>query len=266
MDGPMDGPMELDDIEDTIDLTGNTATIEASVVGGRTRQGYMGNLILFMLYLFDHSPDRLKEELVPKLVEAHAKDAVLPPKKAKLRVNLRAVAKESLSSMQRTTDGNTSPIILTGDNALTYKDIADFMNTKKRKVKVSKELIRERQRQRQDATANETTVAEGTVNQRTEVDVLVRCSDSTYEAIKSSISFLYTESNNKVPENIKAGLARYGKGGKRYGRQLKQDLGLKLTEGKHPICKKIYKKIAEFLFKSANPEYVFAHMFLILDW
>ena len=55
-------------------------------------------------------------------------------------------------------------------------------------------------------------------------------------------------------------------GMKRITQSAKQHLGLKLTEGKLPMPLKVYNNIAKKLFFSGEKEYVFCHLFFVLDW
>jgi len=230
-----------------VDLSGDTTTIENAHIVQSTRDGYVHSLAHFLVYLFDHSHARIKTDALERLGLEDAKDKKLPTEKQRnARKNLINGAKEELRKMKRTADGATCPVML---QSLQYEDIVGFMNTKKKKVTVAYELA--------NVTGSEASRS---------VDALVRCSDSTYSGITSAIAFLYAESNNTMPVALKANISRYVKGSKRHGRRLKQDLGLKLTEGKSPISKRVYEKTAEYLFKSEKKEHIFAHMFLILDW
>jgi len=98
------------------------------------------------------------------------------------------------------------------------------------------------------------------------VDALVRMSESTYSGIQSAITFLYREAGVKVPEEVSTNLSVYMKGSKRLGKGAKQALGLSLAEGKKPMTLQLYRKICEWLFTSPDPEHLFAHLFLVLDW
>ena len=64
---------------------------------------------------------------------------------------------------------------------------------------------------------------------------------------------------------MKAGISLYCKGSKRKGRQLKQDLGLEISEGKKPMSQEVFSSSAKKLFTSKKKEHIFAHLFLILD-
>ena len=58
----------------------------------------------------------------------------------------------------------------------------------------------------------------------------------------------------------------YIAGLQRTGIEEKQNLGLKLTEGKRPITMAAYEFLAKNIFYSDKKEDVFSHLFLVLDW
>lgn len=118
----------------------------------------------------------------------------------------------------------TIPIILVGENQLTYKIITDFMSTKKKQVKVNKHLAEAFQK---DILGGESIlVTEGAADD--DIEVLVRMSESTYIKIQSSISFLYRESGCKQPQDFSVQMSNYMKGSKRVGKNAKQSLALSL--------------------------------------
>ena len=98
------------------------------------------------------------------------------------------------------------------------------------------------------------------------IRVAVRLSDSSYSAVQSAISFLYHQCELERPTEIKYGLALFYKGSKRKGRQLKQSLGLEISEGKKAMSKEVYSFLAKKMFISKWKEDIFAHLFLLLDW
>jgi len=253
-----------------LDLSGDVEDVEKSCIVSSTRAGYLLTLCAFMGFLLDTAPVRLKDDVRQALETADAKDkALVNPRTKARRPNLYAAAKLELNKMTRTDDGSTSPIILKGTQQLTYADIASFMGTKKKKVTVSSALAQRSRQGSAPAVAPAATVPAAVAVPAAEsstTSAFVRCSDSTYNAIRNAVTFLYTESNNIVPSDMKTSLSRYAKGSKRLSRKLKQNLGLKLTEGKAAMSKKVYTFLAQYLFKSRKQEHIFAHMFLILDW
>ena len=65
-----------------------------------------------------------------------------------------------------------------------------------------------------------------------DVQVAVRCSNSVYTGIGSAIAFLYRKCGIKRPEKLKDSISLYCKGSKRRRTTLKQQLALKINEGK----------------------------------
>ena len=61
-------------------------------------------------------------------------------------------------------------------------------------------------------------------------------------------------------------LSQYQKGSRRLGAKEKQQLGLKLTEGKKVLSFRGYRRLAMKLFESGRKEHISAHLFLVLDW
>ena len=61
-------------------------------------------------------------------------------------------------------------------------------------------------------------------------------------------------------------LSLCNKGSKRRGKKLKQNLGLKIEEGKKPMSFQVYSFLCKKMFESDKREHVFAHLFLVLDW
>ena len=46
----------------------------------------------------------------------------------------------------------------------------------------------------------------------------------------------------------------------------KKQTGQKLTEGKRPMSREVYKKMCELMIGGDSDEYIFAHCFLTLEW
>ena len=161
------------------------------------------------------------------------------------------------------------------------------MNTKKKVVSVDKSLAdqfvgsesglaRSSNAQTQESTGGadedgnvqvaQTQKSSGVADEDGNVQVAVRLSDSIYTGIQSAIAYLYRQSGIERPQAIKDCLSLYCKGSKRRGKKLKQNLGLKIEEGKKGMKRQVYSKIAKLLFQSEKKEHIFAHVFLILDW
>ena len=242
--------------EDVHDFTGTTQSVEDSHIVTNTRNTYNRSLTDFMIYLFSNSVHKLVD--TAPLIEGKAiDDARRTAKQREARRAFRAACTMQLKRMNRVEQN--PPIFLSGPNAITYDDIAKYMGTKRRIVSVDPDL------------ANRLAAEEGAsvVNRaggRGKVKVAVRLSDSSYSAVQSAISFLYRQCGLERPIEIKDGLALYCKGSKRKGRQLKQSLGLVISEGKKPMSKEVYSFLAKKMFISKKKEHIFSHLFLLLDW
>ena len=94
----------------------------------------------------------------------------------------------------------------------------------------------------------------------------MRCSNSVYTGIGSAIAFLYRQCGIERPAKLKDSISLYCKGLKRRRATLKQQLALKIIEGKLPMLFEVYKFIAKGIFESSKKEHVFVHLFLILNW
>ena len=249
-----------------LDLTGSTRDIEDSHIGTSTRKNYIRTCIDFMLYLFDsHSIllvdlEALREANVNDLnapLPRRRNNAQPPENLQRPRKQLKLLCRNLLEQTNR--KDHNSPVRLTGDNSLKYDHIAGFMNTKRRVVAVNADVAAR-------LAAEEGNTLEGDVDERNQVKVAVRLGDSSYSAVQSAVSFLYRQSGVDRSEEIKGGVSLYCKGSKRKGRKLKQDLGLEITEGKKAMSKGVYGFLAKTLFFSGDPEHIFAHLFLVLDW
>ena len=237
------------------DFTGTTESIENSHIVNTTRNTYNRSLTDFMLYLYVNLVHKLVS--IEELDLAAAQDALRrTPKQRAAKKFIRNECLRQLVLMNRTE--KNSPIHLSGPSAIVYEDIANYMGTKRKVVKVDPDL------------ANRLAAEEGAevINNigGGKIKVCVRLSDSSYSAIQSGISILYPQSGMERTVEIKDGMSLYCKGSKRKGRQLKQSLGLAITEGKKPMSREVYSFIAKKMFESGKREHIFSHLFLLLDW
>ena len=237
------------------DFTGTTESIENSHIVNTTRNTYNRSLTDFMLYLYVNLEHKLVSS--EELDLAAAQDALRgTPKQRAAKKFIRNECLRQLLLMNRTE--NNSPIHLSGPSQIVYEDITNYMGTKRKVVEVDPDL------------ANRLAAEEGAevINNigGGKIKVCVRLSDSSYSAIQSGISYLYRQSGVERTTEIKEGMSLYCKGSKRKGRQLKQSLGLAITEGKKPMSREVYSFIAKKMFQSEKREHIFSHLFLLLDW
>ena len=173
------------------------------------------------------------------------------------------------------TEKNCPVVVVTGEKCLDYSVISNYMNTKSKVVKVDKKLaeqatgVRYKRRQDRDEGAvigeeeGGANNGEGAVMGREnvqeqedgngdaaegDVEVAVRFSNYVYTGIGSAIAFLYRQCGVEIPEKLKDSISLYYKGSKRRGETLKQQIALKITEGKRPMSFEVYKFVAKGLF------------------
>ena len=238
------------------DFTGTTQSVEDSHIVTNTRNTYNRTLTDFMIYLFTNSNSKLVN-IAPLTAAKMVDDARATRKQREAKRAFRKECGQQLRRMNRV-EGNP-PIHLAGPNAINYNDIAKYMGTKRRIVDVDPDLANR-------LAATEGAAVLNSAGGRGKVKVAVRLSDSSYSAVQSGISFLYRQCGLERTTEIKEGLALYCKGSKRKGRQLKQDLGLAISEGKKPMSREVYSFLAKKMFASKKKEHIFSHLFLLLDW
>ena len=240
-----------------LDLTGTTQTVEDSHIGASTRKNYIRTLVDFMIFMFDSNIYCSLLIDHEELKVANALDMV-PVRKRRSRKKLKLMCAALLKKMTRVL--HNSPVRLSGDNSLNYGHIAAFMNTKSKVIKVDADIAK------RIAEEEGTVFNTDQVNIDGMVDVSIRLGDSSYSAVQSAISFLFRQSGVERSEAVKGGVSLYCKGSKRKGRKIKQDLGLEISEGKKHMTKSVYSYLAKKFFNSKEPEHIFAHLFLVLDW
>ena len=81
-----------------------------------------------------------------------------------------------------------------------------------------------------------------------DVQVEVQQSESSYQGIRSAISYIYKIAQVPMPEIMKGHLKNFLAGKRRTGLKEKQNLGLKIQEGKREMTLDVYEMIAKRLF------------------
>ena len=107
-------------------------------------------------------------------------------------------------------------------------------------------------------------ILEGATDDNGGVEVAVCLSDSAYTNVQSAIAFIFRQCGIKRHDSITDGISLYCKVSKRRGKQLKQELGLDLSEGKNPMSLEVFEFLSKQLFVSKSKESIFAHFFLCL--
>ena len=220
----------------------DTEAIMKARVAKKTRKGYDGRNIQFMLWLFDSSDEKyrplLQEILLQDMVEAHQKDSVTYTKKgmlSKARTYVRNVCAAALAAI---TEGDESTLPVMLEN-LTFSVISRYLSTFTKKVKNS--------------------------------DATVRLTTSAYDGARSALAHLFKESGidqdvNKSTKHLWKNFTAYKKGVRRIGVTEKMAIGVSTAEGKLPLPFAAYKFLAQILFESEKPEHIAAHTFLVLEW
>ena len=152
------------------------------------------------------------------------------------------------------------PIKLEGKDTIDYGIVATYMNKKRQIVKVDADAAKSMLKH----MGNE--IFEGETDDNGKVEVAVRLSDSAYTNVQSAIAFIFIQCGIKRPDAITDGISLYCKVSKRRGNQLKQELGLNLSEGKKPMSLEVFEFLSKQLFVSKSKESIFAHLFFVLDW
>lgn len=263
--------------DQVLDLTTNRTIIEKSSIGGSSRSTYYSRIISVVMFFFD-SPlhhHLISEQFLHDFHRANEIDKNLPRHKSIKREVFRAEIKKVLKKMKRS-DNLSSPIKLKSSNlsdrVLTYEDIVAFMETKKKKEKVNKKLAQAYKKKVNELNPDDDGDTDDAVQFLTEetddgeIIVAIRQEAATYDGIRSAITFLYTSTGNKMNLVMQESLSLYIKGSRRLNILAKQTLGLDITEGKKPMTRKVYKKIAEILFRSQKKEHLFTYLFLVLEW
>jgi len=240
--------------EEITDLVGTIKDVEDSNMSPGTRRICVNKLIEIMMHLFDTSQCKLVH--LEELVDAHESDILLPPRSQKKRSNLKKECKRQTEAMSR--DLKNPPTWLEGSNTLNYDDMSRCMNAKKTIARADKQLA-----MRINA---ENDAGDDNNNMCNTVKVAARCSGSACTQIASSTTFLHREAGTDRLQELKDRVSVCCKGSKRRGRRLKQNLGLKMREGKKELSFRCFKWIAKKLLESDKKEDVFNHAFFLLDW
>jgi hypothetical protein len=261
-----------------LDLLANTTAIEKSSVVKGTRENYVNKLILIIIWFFDERKNLLTNSCINQLNIADATDKALPTAiKRKKRQNMRSKIRSLIRNLDRN-NSETSPIKLTAvgrrGTCLQYEDIADYMATKQKVELVNRASAIQFQKTVRDISGSidaevaddEELIMDDVEDENGDVRVAIRLDPATYEGIRSAVAYLYRESGVLMPEEMNSRLSVYIKGSRRMNLLAKQMLGLKLSEGKKHMTKKVYRYLAQVLFESEDPAHIFGHLFFILDW
>ena len=220
-----------------------TANILQGRIADRSRSIYESGSVKFMVWLHDTAsshPNILSPQLLDRMKSAHLEDQQRQTKGGKpstSRSSIRAAARASIHGIVAE-DTETHPLNFAD---LTFLVFSRYLSTFKKAIK-----------------------------ERGEDSPTIRLSKASFDGACSALSFLFHEcgvrrdvGNSKV---LWTKLGTYKRGSSRRGAQERKKLGVSTVEGKKHLPFKAYKKLAEILFKSDNPEHVVAHSFLVFDW
>lgn len=253
--------------EEIIDLRGDMHDVEDSRIAESTKKSYIGKLINLILYIYDKNPELIvdidkykKQNNADILYDRITQNSSLADRRRSKRRKpgqrkiLRETIHQDLKAMTRR-DKN-SPVKLSGANKLTYKVCAEYMDTQGRVKQADRTLV--------EKVSGAEVVGNNDDNEK--VNVKVRLSISAYTGISSAISWLYTQSGHTRTQEMVKEFGMYCAGTKRKTSKMKQDLGLKIQEGKKAMKRPVYELLAKKLFESDKKEHVFTHVFFVLDW
>ena len=91
-------------------------------------------------------------------------------------------------------------------------------------------------------------------------------SRTAYNGIRSSLVHLYRMSGYEMRQEMTKELAQFMSGLKRTVTADRMERGEKLDEGKRPMSYDVYSAMCEIMMKSDDPECLFAHAFLTMEW
>ena len=192
-------------------------------------------------------PDTLKEWADQHELDKIAHDNAKPPKKSTSkkkkksskiilptefkRKHLRKAIRESFFQMKPSILGSAhgSPIITQGRNAIYYDTIREFMMYKTNHVMIAEGTANDYLRK---LGKNDVKITSDHVDVDGKVLVSVQQSQSTYEGIRSALSWVYKMAHMEMPSEISHHPSVFIAGKQRTGIKEKENLGLSLTEGK----------------------------------
>ena len=144
------------------------------------------------------------------------------------------------------------PMVLEGENAITYGIIISFMKAKKNVVVVYRKLaLNEIRSTSIIKTSNENSV----VNVKAEF----LCPDYLYMGIQSKKLFFFQQGGVRRPMDLIGSISLYCKGLNWKGSYQKQDFALRISEGKKRMATEAYNYITRNIFCIRKKEHIFAY-------
>ena len=219
-----------------------TSMIMSKVVSNSSMATYLAKNVQFFMWIYDTEDMRnllLPPWFVNQLSAAVEEDQAEPTERKRAdRKHFRNAVKDTIAVIDRH-DPDTFPFYA---DRLNFAIFTRFMNTRKKAINVQ---------------------IEGT-DQFEEVPGYL--SKSMYDGMRSALMHMYRLMGVQMDPTFQKLLAQYVKGLKRVVAENKKNTGQKLTEGKRPMSREVYKKICDILIKGESDEFLFAHCFLTLEW
>ena len=89
---------------------------------------------------------------------------------------------------------------------------------------------------------------------------------ASYSGVRSTFVNVYRMIGETMPKEFKIDLSQFVSGMKRTVASQKAESGEMLDEGKKSMRYEVYKKLFYFLFEREGVDYVFTHVFIMLEW
>ena len=248
----------------------DASRVEKAFVAPKTADDYVGQLIRFLLHLFDKHEGLIPEPHLAQMTMYNANDARTFQEKPTRkddedpRKELRGYIRRVIDNIQPAREGapHNSPFNIDGNNALTYEVIRDYMITKYNVVEVDKDAAVKYLR----AIGKSELVTPQMQTGPRKVKLEVYQSESTFSAIRSAVAYVYKTARVAMPDDMSRELPIFIEGMKRTETAAKRILGLKIQKGKDPLSWEGYEYCARTLFLSGEMKDVYFHTFLVLDW
>ena len=184
----------------------DVSRVERAFVVPKTANDYIGQLIRFLLHLFDNHKGLMPDPYLAQMAMFNANDAhnTFQEKCTRkdgedTRSELRGYIRRIINNILPAREGapHNSPFKIDGNDALTYEVIRDYMITKYNVVEVEKEAaIKFREIGTSEQVTNQMKTGPRKVN------VEVYQSESTFSAIRSAVAYVYKTARVAIPDNM----------------------------------------------------------------
>ncbi|KAL7485379.1 hypothetical protein ACHAW6_010968 [Cyclotella cf. meneghiniana] len=227
--------------------------VKKGFVSDASKRTYHEKLFLFAHYLLDHKPECITNVHCEELQARNNIDKSNTSRGLR-GSNVQFYMLAALKNIKPAVNGqpHNSHIKIDGEGAITYVEVRDFMRTKTSNVQVDRRVA---ENYLALIGSDEENTEEMVDIQTGKVSISLYQSFSTFSAIHSSILYLYKSAGVERPEQYVLSTNNLMEGMKRTTQAAKQHLGLIILEGKSVMSLQVSDK-----------EYIFCHIFLVLDW